>query len=107
MNSWTVGRSKSCNIVVEFPTVSRRHAKLSGTGPDIEIRDIGSSTGTFVMENGEWAQVTQATVSCDEPIRLGDHKTTARALLATAGVELQEPASVTIHETTTQRRRKS
>lgn len=105
MNSWTVGRSKSCNIIISVPTVSRRHAKLSGTGPDIEIRDIGSSTGTFVMENGEWRQVTQATVTCDEPIRLGDHKTTARVLLATAGVEVQAAPSVTLIEEATQPRR--
>jgi pSer/pThr/pTyr-binding forkhead associated (FHA) protein len=106
MTSWTVGRSKSCNIVVEFPTVSRRHAKLSGTGPDIEIRDIGSSTGTFVLENGEWAQITHATVACDEPIRLGDHKTTARALLATAGVEVTAAPDTAAIEAMTQPRRR-
>jgi pSer/pThr/pTyr-binding forkhead associated (FHA) protein len=105
MNSWTVGRSKSCNIIVEFPTVSRRHAKLSGTGPEIEIRDIGSSTGTFVMQDGQWSQITQATVSCDDPIRLGDHKTTARALLATAGVEVQPAPDATLIEAKTQPRR--
>lgn len=105
MNSWTVGRSKSCDIIVEFPTVSRRHAKLSGTGPEIEIRDIGSSTGTFVMENGQWSQITQATVSCDEPIRLGDHKTTARALLAKAGVEVEPAPGAAWPEEMTQPRR--
>lgn len=105
MTSWTVGRSKSCNITVAFPTVSRRHAKLSGTGPDIEIRDIGSSTGTFVKQDGEWAQITQATVACDDPIKLGDHKTTARALLATAGVEVEAAPSATLGEEMTQPRR--
>ena len=105
MTSWTVGRSKSCNITVEFPTVSRRHAKLSGTGPDIEIRDIGSSTGTFVKQDGEWAQVMQATITCDEPIRLGDHKTTARALLATAGVEVEAAPGAVLGEEMTQPRR--
>ena len=105
MTSWTVGRSKTCNITVEFPTVSRRHAKLSGTGPDIEIRDIGSSTGTFVMADGEWRQITHATVTCDEPIRLGDHKTTARTLLATAGVEVEAAPGAAGIEAMTQPRR--
>lgn len=105
MTSWTVGRSKSCNITVEFPTVSRRHAKLSGTGPDIEIRDIGSSTGTFVKQDGEWAQVMQATVTCDEAIKLGDHKTTARILLGMAGVELETAPGGTINDEMTQPRR--
>jgi pSer/pThr/pTyr-binding forkhead associated (FHA) protein len=107
MNSWTVGRNQSCDIVVEFPTVSRRHAKLTGSGPEIEIRDIGSSTGTFVMQDGDWSQVTHATVSCDEPIRLGDHKTTARALLATAGVEIEAASGPAYSEVTTQPRRGS
>jgi len=105
MDSWTVGRGQDCNIIVEFPTVSRRHAKLTGAGPEIEIRDIGSSTGTFVMQDGEWSQVTQATVSCDEPIRLGDHKTTARTLLATAGVEIEPAHGAANSDTATQPRR--
>jgi len=105
MNSWTVGRSKSCNIVVEYPTVSRRHAKLTGSGAEIGIRDIGSSTGTFVMRDGEWSAISQATVSCDEPIRLGDHKTTARALLATAGVEIEAAPGAGVDDAMTRPRR--
>ena len=107
MNSWTIGRSKGCNIIVEYPTVSRRHAKLTGSGSEIEIRDIGSSTGTFVMRDGEWSAISQATVSCDEPIRLGDHKTTARALLATAGVEIEAAPAATVNDAMTQPRRGS
>ena len=103
MNSWMIGRSRACGIVLDFPTVSRRHAKLTCSGQKIEVRDIGSSTGTFVMQGGEWSQVTHATVSCDEPIRLGGYKTTARTLLAAAGVEIgTEPA---YKETTTVPRR--
>jgi len=89
MDSWIVGRSRTCDIVLDFPTVSRRHAKLTTSGQEIEVRDIGSSTGTFVMRDGEWSQVTRATVSCDEPIRLGGYKTTARTLLSAAGVEIE------------------
>jgi len=104
MDSWIIGRSDSCDIVVAFPTVSRRHAKLSGTGPEVDIRDIGSSTGTFVIQNGDWAQVMQAKVTCDEPIKLGDHKTTARALLATAGIEAVS-ANPALNDIATQPRR--
>jgi len=66
MDSWTIGRSQDCDIVLDFPTVSRRHAKLTCSGQEIEVKDIGSSTGTFVMKGGEWSQVTHASVSCDE-----------------------------------------
>lgn len=105
MDSWIVGRSNDCDIVVTFPTVSRRHAKLTGVGPEIEVRDIGSSTGTFVIQDGEWSQVMHTKVSCDEPIRLGDHKTTVRALLATAGIEIQGGGKGIIEDIATQPRR--
>ncbi|MDH3234032.1 MAG: FHA domain-containing protein [Alphaproteobacteria bacterium] len=89
MDSWFIGRGRDCDIVLDFPTVSRRHAKLTCSGQQIEIQDIGSSTGIFVMLGGEWSQVTQAAVSVDEPIRLGGYKTTARTLLAAVGIEIE------------------
>jgi len=94
MDSWIIGRNPDCDIVLNFPTVSRRHAKLTCSGQQIEIRDIGSSTGIFVVQGSEWCQVTQAAVSVDEPIRLGGYKTTARTLMAAVGIEIEsEPGS--------------
>ena len=87
MRNWTVGRSKDCDIIIDFPTVSRRHATFKEAGMDIEVRDLGSTGGTHVLQDGSWARVERATLAPDDSIRLGDYKTTTRALLATAGIE--------------------
>jgi len=88
MDKWIVGRGKGCDIVVNFPTVSRRHVVLREAGADVAVCDLTSTGGTHVMQDGRWTRVTRAAVAPDEPIRLGDYKTTARALLGAAGVEI-------------------
>ena len=88
MSKWIVGRNKDCDIVVNFPTVSRRHASFREAGTEIEVCDLGSTGGTHVRQDGRWTRVERASLAPDEPIRLGDYETTTRALLATAGLEL-------------------
>ena len=41
------GAHGSCDLVIDDPKVSRRHAELSLTGEGIRIRDLGSTNGTF------------------------------------------------------------
>lgn len=44
-----VGRSSLCDVPVEDPTVSRRHASLEvAAGGAVRVRDLGSLNGTFV-----------------------------------------------------------
>ena len=45
-DSWIVGRGKSCDIVLNYPTVSRSHARLAEAAEGIDIRDLGSTNGT-------------------------------------------------------------
>lgn len=49
--SLLVGRVRSCDVAVLDPTVSRSHAELKVVGKVLQVRDLGSSNGTFV--NGE------------------------------------------------------
>jgi len=46
-----VGRSSELDMVLVEDMVSRRHAKITVTGDQIFIQDLGSTNGTFV--NGE------------------------------------------------------
>jgi len=46
-----LGRSSDCDIVISSPNASRRHAGVVLNGGVVEIRDMGSTNGTFV--NGE------------------------------------------------------
>jgi len=43
----TVGRSRTCDITIDHPSVSREHAVFHGGRP-IEIEDLGSTNGTAV-----------------------------------------------------------
>ena len=46
-----IGRDPACQISLDHPTVSRRHAEIERLGSEHQIRDLGSVNGTFV--NGE------------------------------------------------------
>lgn len=43
-----IGRDPGCDIVINGPHVSRRHAELSMRGGKLWVKDLGSSNGTFV-----------------------------------------------------------
>ena len=45
--SWTLGRLATCELVLDHPSVSRRHARLSFDG-GISIEDQGSANGVIV-----------------------------------------------------------
>jgi DNA-binding NtrC family response regulator len=47
--SITIGRSPACEVFVDHPSVSRRHAILH-VGPPLAIEDAGSSNGTRVRD---------------------------------------------------------
>jgi ABC transport system ATP-binding/permease protein len=50
-SSMVLGRGLDCDRVLDFPMVSRRHARLTRSGEQFRIEDLGSSNGTYV--NGE------------------------------------------------------
>lgn len=43
-----VGRHPTCDIVLRDTTISRRHARIYGDGPDFYVEDLGSQHGTLV-----------------------------------------------------------
>ena len=45
-----IGRDPACNVWLDQPGVSRRHARVVVNGDDAEIEDLGSTNGTFVSE---------------------------------------------------------
>jgi hypothetical protein len=46
--TWLVGRSRSCDVVLADPAVSRRHAEISLRGGRCTIRDLASMNGLTV-----------------------------------------------------------
>jgi FHA domain len=53
----TVGRESTCDVRLDDPHVSRKHAALERRGDAVFVKDLGSSGGTFV--NGTPATTTE------------------------------------------------
>ncbi|GGC54092.1 hypothetical protein GCM10011410_03030 [Hoyosella rhizosphaerae] len=43
-----IGASSECDLIINVPTVSRRHAHLTPAGDSITVTDLNSTNGTYV-----------------------------------------------------------
>jgi transcriptional regulator with AAA-type ATPase domain len=43
-----LGRSKECDVVVEHPSISRKHVEIAIRDGNVHVRDLGSANGTRV-----------------------------------------------------------
>ncbi len=68
---FTIGRSPSCNLTLEDPLVSRRHASITTHDTHAVIDDLGSRNGTLV--NGEPVFDAHRLTHSDK-IRIGTHE---------------------------------
>ncbi|MGH9113345.1 MAG: FtsK/SpoIIIE domain-containing protein, partial [Acidimicrobiales bacterium] len=64
----TVGRAPGCDVVLEHPTISKRHARLSVTGGEVVVADLDSHNGTWL---GGLPVVDPIAVGDGVPLRLG------------------------------------
>lgn len=70
-NRVTIGRSRSCDICLDSPTVSRKHAELVLYEDGWAIDDCGSASGTYLSGN----RVTEPQLLFDgDVIALGDER---------------------------------
>ncbi|NTU84564.1 MAG: FHA domain-containing protein [Chloroflexales bacterium] len=81
-----LGRAPDCDLVLEDPAISRRHAVLrlqmqEGGSPAYVLTDLGSSNGTLV--NGE--KVATATLANNDRVRLGGTELAFKQLTIEAG----------------------
>jgi pSer/pThr/pTyr-binding forkhead associated (FHA) protein len=44
----TIGRGSECDLVLDEPEMSRKHAMIENSGDGLYLRDLGSANGTFV-----------------------------------------------------------
>ncbi len=65
----TIGRSRTCDVSIDDPSVSRRHVYLTVGSGKILLQDLESSNGTFVNEKRVYGQTELAD---GDGLRLGD-----------------------------------
>lgn len=46
----TLGRSSSCDVMLDDPSVSRQHVEMSWTAYGAQVRDLGSANGTWLND---------------------------------------------------------
>ncbi len=66
---WTLGRAHACDLPLETPRASRRHARLRVAGGRCVIEDLGSTNGTLL--NGAPLEGPRELAEGDE-IGIGD-----------------------------------
>ena len=80
--TFTIGRSRSCDITLSDSTVSGTHAKLQFVGNGkILLTDCKSRNGTKLIMNGKARPVRQELLSPTDVIEFGQLRITARDLL--------------------------
>ena len=62
-----IGRRHDCDLCIPLKSVSRRHCQLNQNKETINIRDLGSRSGTFL--NGK--RINEAAVKAGDYIRIG------------------------------------
>ena len=72
-DSMTIGRGKSCDLVIDSNRVSREHARISREGADFIFEDLNSSNGSFFGPQKEKITARRKIKDGDE-ITLGTEK---------------------------------
>jgi pSer/pThr/pTyr-binding forkhead associated (FHA) protein len=65
---WTLGRSGECDCIVNHPTVSRRHAKLTVAEIGARVSDLDSQNGTWLDDK----RIRNSRVFPGQSVRLRD-----------------------------------
>lgn len=63
----TIGRSTGAQFIVDAPLVSRLHCQLTATADGLQVKDLGSTNGTFV--NGK--RITASSLRDGDRITVG------------------------------------
>lgn len=94
MTTYRIGRHAENDVAIDDATISRHHAEITVTADGrFRLADLGSTNGTYVRQEGEWAEIESTYVEADEIIMLGDYATTPAELLGSRMAELAAAAT--------------
>jgi predicted component of type VI protein secretion system len=78
-----IGRGQGCDLILSHSSVSRRHAELTiGADGSLNLRDLESTGGTFVLRDGKEIPVVRASLRRTDRLRLGDYEVSITDLLS-------------------------
>ncbi len=84
--SKTIGRESSCDLALEYPAISRLHARIELLDDGlVSVHDAGSQNGTFLNRNDTWIRVRKVTLCIGDRIRFGGHEVPLDRLTAVFG----------------------
>ena len=94
MQRYSIGRDEGNDVIINDPSISRRHAELVDAGGGIyRLVDSGSSNGTWCLGDSGWEQVMSTDLDADALVRIGNHDTSVTTLLMAVGVTPVKPGS--------------
>lgn len=87
MKTYIVGRSDSADIQLEDSSVSGQHLSITPQSGRWQVKDLGSTNGTFIMNAQGKHEIKEETLEGSEQLLLGTCKVALADL--TAGIQLQ------------------
>ncbi len=63
----TIGAHRGCDVVIDDPEVSRKHAELAATPEGVRVKDLGSTNGTW----WQGTRLTEAVLPSGSTLRFG------------------------------------
>ena len=70
------------DICIDSPAVSKHHAAIIIKNGRIYLRDLNSTNGTYLVNNGSMVNLEEGYVTPHQPIAIGNVKCTVYSLLA-------------------------
>ncbi len=83
-HTYIVGREG--HILINDPTVSKRHVEIQVKNGEIHLRDLDSTNGTYLVKNKRLIPFKEGYVQLKQPVVLGNRQYTIYELLEKAGV---------------------
>lgn len=81
IRTFVVGRANECDVKLDHPTVSSRHAEVVRLADGrLYITDLSSTSGTFVLEGSHPREIKQDFLPMTARIRFGECTLQAREL---------------------------
>ena len=73
LKTYIVGRDGGCDVRLDDPSVSRRHAEVVRVeGGRLYVTDCATINGTYVLAGREWRAIRQAVVEPTDRLRFGE-----------------------------------